>query len=68
MNSMEQEILERLKKNEEKLDQIYTSVEKTRKYLFWTFVVTIVVVVLPLLGVLAAIPQFMSTYNSLGGI
>ncbi len=65
---MEQEILDLLKKNQEKLEKVYISVEKTRKYFFWTFVATIVVVVLPILGLLVAIPQFMSTYSSIGQI
>jgi len=65
---MEQEILERLKSNEEKIDKIYISVEKTRKYFFWTLVATIVVVVLPLFGLIWALPSFMNTYSSIGAI
>jgi uncharacterized membrane protein YukC len=64
---MEQEILERLKRNEEKLEKVYISVEKTRKYLLWTFITTIVVLVLPLIGLMVAIPSFLSQYDSISG-
>jgi hypothetical protein len=47
-----------------KIDAIYVSVEKTRKYLFWTFVITIALVVLPLIGLLFAAPAFLSSYTS----
>ncbi len=65
---MENEILERVKQNEEKLEQIFASVEKTRKYIFWTMVITVVFLVLPLIGIIVAIPSFMSTYSSLSGV
>lgn len=43
--------------------------EKTRKYLFWTGVVTAILVVLPAIGLVFAIPQFINTYTSaLGGL
>jgi hypothetical protein len=65
---MENEILERLKQDEEKLEKIYVSVEKTRKYLFWTMVVTLVFLILPLIGLVFAIPSFINTYSSMSGI
>lgn len=49
-----------------KLDAIYQSVEKTRKYFFWTLMISITVIILPLIGLLFAIPSFLSTYSSLG--
>jgi hypothetical protein len=52
---------------EAKIDAIHISVEKTRKYLWYTFVGSIVVVVLPLIGLLFAIPSFIDTYTSLAG-
>ena len=56
---------------EKKLDAVYVSVEKTRKYLQITMWVTIVVFVLPLVGLFFAIPAFIATFSqisSLGGI
>lgn len=54
---------ERLAQLEAKIDAIYVSVEKTRKYLLWTMIVTIAVVVLPVIGLIFAVPSFISTYN-----
>ncbi len=48
-----------------KLNAIYVSVEKTRKYFKWTMIISIVVIVLPLIGLLFAIPAFLSTYSGL---
>jgi len=50
---------------EKKLDAIFVSVEKTRKYFKWTMIISIVVIVLPLIGLLFAIPKFLSSYNGL---
>lgn len=53
-----------------KAEAAYQAAESTRKYLFWTGVVTIALIVLPLIGLVFAIPQFLSSYttdiNSLG--
>ena len=61
----EQKILEKLEEQGKKIEGIYKSVEKTRKYFLWTFVVSIVVVVLPLVGLFFAIPKFLGLYRSL---
>ena len=55
---------ERIAAMEKKIDAIYTSVEKTRKYFFWTGVVTIALIVLPAIGLIFAIPTFISTYTT----
>jgi len=53
-----------------KIDEIYVSVEKTRKYFFWTMIITLAVVILPLIGLIFVIPSFLSSYtdtiNTLG--
>lgn len=54
---------ERLAQLEAKIDAIYVSVEKTRKYLLWTMIVTVAVVVLPAIGLVFAVPSFISSYN-----
>ncbi len=58
---MDQQTFERL---EQKIDAIYVSVEKTRSYFFWTMVVTLVLFILPLIGLVFAIPAFLSSYTS----
>ncbi|MEK7155254.1 MAG: hypothetical protein AAB734_00060 [Patescibacteria group bacterium] len=54
---------ERLAAMEKKIDAIYATTEKTRKYLLWTGIVTIALIVLPAIGLVFAIPSFMSTYT-----
>lgn len=52
-----------------KADRAYQAAETVRKYLFWTGVITVALIVLPLIGLAFAIPQFISTYTStLNGI
>lgn len=46
-----------------KLDAIYVSTEKTRKYFKWTLIVTFVTFALPLLAALFVIPSFISSYS-----
>lgn len=61
---MPEDQTQRLVALEQKIDAIYESTEKTRKYLQWTLIVTIVLVVLPTLGLMFAIPAFVSNYSS----
>jgi len=61
---MDQEIQNKIAELEKKVDAIYQSVEKTRKYFLWTMIITLVVVVLPLLAMIFVIPSFISNYTS----
>ncbi len=61
---MEQEILNRLQAQEELLQKIYVSSEKTRTYFVWTFYMTLAFFILPLLGLMFVIPGFISTMQS----
>lgn len=47
-----------------KADQAYQAAEKVRKYLFWTGVVTVALIILPLIGLAFAIPSFISSYTT----
>lgn len=49
-----------------KVEAVYDSVEKTRKYFKWTMIITVALFVIPLIGLLFAIPSFMTNY--VGGI
>lgn len=65
---MDEEVKKRLDAHDELLQKIYQSVEKTRKYFFWTFILSILFFILPLAGLLFVLPQFINTYTSgLGG-
>ncbi len=47
-----------------KADRAYVAVEKVRKYLFWTGVITIAFIVIPAIGLALAIPSFISSYTT----
>jgi hypothetical protein len=57
---MEEKILEL----EKKIDAIYVSVEKTRKYFLWTLILSVLFFVLPLVGLAFAIPAFLNTLTT----
>jgi type IV secretory pathway component VirB8 len=59
---VENDLAKKLEILEVKIDTIYVSVEKTRKYFFWTMIITVVVLVLPMIGLAFAIPAFMTNY------
>lgn len=61
---MEQEILKKLEEQELKIEAIWKSVEKTRKYFLFTMISSIVMVVLPLIGLLIAIPIMLNTLST----
>ena len=65
---MDPELQQRLDVLEKKVDAIYTSAEKTRKYFLGTLVATLIAFVLPLIGLMFAIPTLLSTYSSLEGL
>lgn len=54
------EVLKKLAELEQKIDGIYKSVEKTRKYFMWTLVLSVVFLVLPLIALIFVIPYFLS--------
>lgn len=63
---MENELKQMLEEQDRKIEAIYVSVEKTRKYFLTTMIITVAMVILPLLGLLIAIPKYLQLINSLG--
>ncbi|HAQ05816.1 TPA: hypothetical protein DCP13_03425 [Candidatus Azambacteria bacterium] len=61
---MEQDISRKFEEQEKKLDAIYKSVEKTRKYFLFTLIVSVVFIVLPLVGLIFVIPMLLSTLTA----
>ena len=61
---MEQEIAQKLAEQEKKLEAIYRSVERTRKYFLWTLIITVLLFLLPLVGLIFIIPSFINVYTS----
>jgi len=60
---MDTDINQKILQIEEKIDKIYISTEKTRKYFFWTMVISVALFVLPLIGILFVLPSFIRNYT-----
>jgi TRAP-type mannitol/chloroaromatic compound transport system permease small subunit len=59
---MEQEILQKISEQQIKIDKIYESVEKMRKYFLWTFILSLVFFILPLIAMIFVLPSFINNY------
>lgn len=57
-------ILQKIEEQNKKLEAIYQSAEKTRKYFLWTLIVTIVTIVLPLIALAFVIPWFLQSITA----
>jgi len=60
-----QEIIDLL---QQKIDAVYVSAEKTRKYFLAVIIVSLIAFVLPLVGLFFAIPSFLSSYGDISGL
>jgi len=65
--TMDEETAQKLADMDKKLDNIYRSAEKTRKYFLWTMIISLVVFVLPLVALLFVVPFVFSVYSGVGG-
>lgn len=65
---MEQDLQARLEAIEKKVDEVYVSAEKTRKYFLWTVIIAVAVTVLPLIGLAFTLPSIISGYSSALGL
>jgi type II secretory pathway component PulF len=63
---MEEEILRKIEMQEKKLEEIHSSVKRIQTYFLWTLIITIVLIVLPIIGLIFIIPQFLSIYSNIG--
>ncbi len=65
---MDPEIHQKLNELDKKIDAVYGSVERTRKYFLWTFVIALIAFVGPLLLLPLVLPSFLSTYGAINSI
>jgi hypothetical protein len=61
---MDQELKQKIEEQGVKIDAIYKSVEKTRKYFLMIIWITVLAVVIPMIGLVFVIPSFLSNYTS----
>jgi hypothetical protein len=64
-----EELVKKIEEQQIKIDAIYSSVEKLRKYFLWTLIVTVVTVVLPLVAMAFVLPYLINTvYSTYGSL
>ena len=57
------EVSKRLTALEEKTDKIWHSVETTRKMYLWSLIIGVILFILPLVGLLFVIPQYLKSID-----
>ena len=65
---MENEILKKIEEQGRRIEEIFVSVEKTRKYFLWTLIISVAFVVLPIIGLMLVIPQFLNNLDAVSGL
>jgi hypothetical protein len=61
---MDPDTAQRFLELEVKLDAVYTSAEKTRKYIQWTLIASITIFVIPLIVMMFVLPAAISSITS----
>jgi hypothetical protein len=65
---MDPELKQKIEEQGIKIDAIYESVEKTRRYFLIMTWVTIIVIVLPIIGIAFTLPGLIDQYSDLSNI
>lgn len=63
---MEQELMKKIESLEYQIQENTKLIQQMRKFFLWTLIISAAVIILPLIGLLFAIPQFLDTYSGLG--
>lgn len=63
-----EEVLKKLEDQQIKIDAMYASVEKLRKYFLWTLIITVGTIVLPIIGMMIILPSIISSLSSAYGL
>lgn len=64
----EQEILNKIAEQDKKIEEISGYLKKLKKYITIFIVITVLSFVIPLIGLLFAIPSFLGTYQDLSNL
>ena len=62
--NMDEELQKKFEEQNAKLEEIYKVTKQTRNYFRLTFIVSVVLIVLPLIGLLFALPAIMGSIGS----
>lgn len=63
-----EELIKKLEEQQVKIDAMYVSVEKLRKYFLWTLVITVGTILLPVIAMMFVLPSLISTLSSVYGL
>lgn len=61
----DQEIFKKIEEISAKIDETQKTVQRLNNYFKWTAIITVALFVLPLLGLLFAIPSYLNTLNTI---
>lgn len=64
---MDSDVQARFDQQDVILNKIHVSMDKIRSYMFWTFVITIVLFVLPLIASIFVVPMLIENLNQTFG-
>ncbi|HEV3244784.1 MAG TPA: hypothetical protein VG102_00310 [Candidatus Paceibacterota bacterium] len=64
----DQELRQRLETMEKQVAEAYGMARKLYRLIFWTIIVSIILFVVPLIGLFFEIPNLISTYSTIGNI
>jgi type IV secretory pathway component VirB8 len=57
-------LLAEMRRTQELLTRVYASVEKTRRYFLYTLIITVLAVVVPIIGLVFAVPFYLQNVVS----
>ena len=63
ISTMDDQLGSQMKSLEGKIDSLQRSIDKLKRIFLWILVISIVMFVLPLIGLMFVIPQFLSIYT-----
>jgi len=60
---MDSEIQKKFDEQAALIKQVYASAEKTRKYILWSIIAGVLMIILPLIGLMFVIPTYLKTLD-----
>lgn len=60
-----EELIKKIEELNAKIDEMADSVRELKNYFKWMLIITVAMIVLPLVGLMFAVPSFLSTYSTI---
>ncbi|HTR18465.1 MAG TPA: hypothetical protein VMH91_00575 [Candidatus Paceibacterota bacterium] len=65
---MDEETKQRLERMEQQMAEVYAMARRLYRIILWTVIVSVILFVVPLIGLLFEIPSLINTYATIGNI